>query len=61
MVWLSVRQYSFNQWLANPHSTGRLMLAAKMKDFGKIKVCVFTKDLRIETPSSRPTKWRTSR
>jgi len=28
------------------------MLAAKMTIFGKIKFCVFTKDLRIETPSS---------
>ena len=38
--------------LSNPHSTGRLMLEAKMKDFGKIKFCVFTKVLRIETPSA---------
>jgi hypothetical protein len=36
----------------NPHSTGRLMLAAKMKNFGKIKFCVFTKELRIKTPST---------
>jgi len=41
-----------NKKTTNPHSTGRLMLAAKMTIFGKIKFCVFTKDLRIETPSS---------
>ena len=52
MVWLSVRQYSFNQWLANPHSTGRLMLAAKMKDFGKIKFRVFTNAPCLDSPSS---------
>ena len=28
------------------------MLVAKMKDIGKIMVRVFTKDLRIETPSA---------
>jgi hypothetical protein len=28
------------------------MLAAKMKDFGKIMVRVFTKDLRMDSPSS---------
>jgi len=38
--------------LPNPHSTGRLNLAAKMKDFGKIMMRVFTKDLRIESPST---------
>jgi len=38
--------------LHNPHSTGRLMLVAKMKDIGKIMVRVFTKDLRIETQSA---------
>jgi hypothetical protein len=37
---------------ANPHSTGRLNLAAKINDFGKIMVRVFTKDLRIESPSA---------
>ena len=39
-------------WLPNPHSTGRLMLGAKMTIFGKIMVRVFTKDLRIESPST---------
>ena len=38
--------------LHNPHSTGRLMLAAKMKDFGKIMVRFFTIDLRIDSPST---------
>ena len=28
------------------------MLVAKMKDFGKIMVRVFTKDLRIDSPSA---------
>jgi len=37
----------------NPHSTGRLMLAAKMKDFGKIMMRFFTKDFRMDLPSSR--------
>jgi len=39
--------------LSNPHSTGRLMLAAKMKDFGKIMMRFFTKDFRMDLPSSR--------
>jgi len=38
--------------LANPHSTGRLMLAAKMKDFSKIMMRALTKDLRINSPST---------
>ncbi len=44
---------------SNPHSThrqggagGRLNLAAKIKNFGKIMVRVFTNDLRIESPSA---------
>ena len=28
------------------------MLEAKMKDFGKIMVSVFTKDLRMDSPST---------
>jgi len=44
-----------NRTPSNHHSTGRLMLVAKMKDIGKIMVRVFTKDLRIETPSATPT------
>ena len=38
--------------LSNPHSTGRLMLAAKMNDFGKIKFCVFTNAPCLDSPSS---------
>ena len=38
--------------LANPHSTGRLNLAAKMKDFGKIKFCIFTNAPCLDTPSA---------
>jgi hypothetical protein len=37
----------------NPHSTGRLNLAAKLNDFGKILLRVFTKDLGMDSPSSR--------
>jgi len=44
-----------NKKPSNHHSTGRLNLAAKMTNFGKKKMRVFTKDLRIETPSSTPT------
>jgi len=29
------------------------MLAAKMTIFGKIRYCVFTKDFRMDLPSSR--------
>ncbi|MBT6936864.1 MAG: hypothetical protein HN982_04690 [Candidatus Marinimicrobia bacterium] len=36
----------------NPGRGIRLMLEAKMKDFGKIMVSVFTKDLRMDSPST---------
>jgi len=36
----------------NHHSTGRLMLAMEMKHFCKIMVIVFTKDLRMDSPST---------
>jgi len=38
--------------LANPHSTGRLNLAAKMNDFGKIMFRVFTNAPCLDKPSS---------
>jgi len=40
------------EWLANPHSTGRLNMAAEIKDFGKIKFCVFTNAPYWDSPSS---------
>ncbi len=40
---------------ANPHSTGRLNLAAKMNDFGKIMFRVFTNTPWLDSPSSMPT------
>ncbi len=38
--------------LANPHSTGRLNLAAKMTIIGKIMVRVFTNAPCLDSPSS---------
>jgi len=38
--------------LANPHSTGRLNLAAKMNDFGKIMFRVFTNAPCLDSPSA---------
>jgi len=38
--------------LPNPHSTGRLNLAAKMKDYGKIMSRVFTNTPWSDSPSA---------